>query len=231
MLLECVCLCRWDIRHTSDWRDHAWIRNYIYYHGWDEIAFPFSNFIGRTIDTWEWISDSIPQFLGYMITYPCWIGKYVGKRGLGYVNVTSYIGTDFFINTEMVQMLDMIPVLVEDSHTFLLRCQHHYGSNSNSNSNSNSKKFIATNTLIYKTITVDNMETTPLRLITWRQDISSHGIWAMPHGIIQFGYREGCILKFYTFIVYMEFCDSTRSRIFWKLYEYTETRRGTLYAI
>ena len=29
---------------------------------WDEIAYPFPNFNGATVDVWEWISNFIPRF-------------------------------------------------------------------------------------------------------------------------------------------------------------------------
>ena len=50
----------------------AWISNYIHYKVWDEIIYPFLNFNGATVDVWEWISNFIPHFTGYVITYPCW---------------------------------------------------------------------------------------------------------------------------------------------------------------
>ena len=39
---------------------------------WDEITFHFPNFNGATIEVWEWISNFIPPFTGYVITYFCW---------------------------------------------------------------------------------------------------------------------------------------------------------------
>ena len=41
----------------------TWICNYIHHKAWDEITYPFPNFL----KVWEWISDFIPHF-----TYPCW---------------------------------------------------------------------------------------------------------------------------------------------------------------
>ena len=38
---------------------------------WDEITYPFPNFNGTTIEVWEWISNSIPHFMIYVIAYPC----------------------------------------------------------------------------------------------------------------------------------------------------------------
>ena len=38
---------------------------------WDEITYPFPNFNGCTVEVWEWISNFIPHFYEYVITYPC----------------------------------------------------------------------------------------------------------------------------------------------------------------
>ena len=46
----------------------AWISNYIHYNMWNEITFAFN---GGTIEIWEWISDYIPHFYKYVVTYPC----------------------------------------------------------------------------------------------------------------------------------------------------------------
>ena len=40
----------------------GWKINYIHYIVWDEITYLFPNFIGSTIDVWEWIRNSIPRF-------------------------------------------------------------------------------------------------------------------------------------------------------------------------
>ena len=53
----------WDILHcffvevvsSVAW----WISNNIHYKVWGEITYPFVNFNGRTIEVWEWISNSI----------------------------------------------------------------------------------------------------------------------------------------------------------------------------
>ena len=50
----------------------AWTSNYIHYNVWDEIIHPFPNFNGCTVDIWELISNYIPHFTGYVITFPCW---------------------------------------------------------------------------------------------------------------------------------------------------------------
>ena len=41
----------------------------------DEITYPFPNFNGCTVVVWEWISDFIPHFIMYLITYSCWWHK------------------------------------------------------------------------------------------------------------------------------------------------------------
>ena len=47
----------------------TWLSNYIHYKAWDEIVYSFSNFNGATVEVWEWISNCIPHFAGYVITY------------------------------------------------------------------------------------------------------------------------------------------------------------------
>ena len=37
---------------------------------WDEITYQFQNFNDAAIEVWEWISNFIPQFTRYVITYP-----------------------------------------------------------------------------------------------------------------------------------------------------------------
>ena len=46
------------------------MNNYIHYKVWDEITYLFPNFNGATVEVWEWISDFIPDFNVYVITYP-----------------------------------------------------------------------------------------------------------------------------------------------------------------
>ena len=50
----------------------TWISNHILYKAWDDITHPFQNFNGETIEIWEWISNFISHFTGYVITYLCW---------------------------------------------------------------------------------------------------------------------------------------------------------------
>ena len=40
----------------------ARLSNYIHYTVWDEIAYPFPNFNGVTIEVSEWVSNFIPHF-------------------------------------------------------------------------------------------------------------------------------------------------------------------------
>ena len=37
-----------------------------------KIIYTFLNFKGCAVDVWEWISNFIPDFTEYVITYPCW---------------------------------------------------------------------------------------------------------------------------------------------------------------
>ena len=37
--------------------------------GWITI---FPDFSGAAVEVWEWTSNLIPHFTGYVITYPCW---------------------------------------------------------------------------------------------------------------------------------------------------------------
>ena len=46
--------------------------NHIHYKMCGEIAYPFPNFNGETVEVWEWISSFIQQFTWYVIIYPCW---------------------------------------------------------------------------------------------------------------------------------------------------------------
>ena len=36
---------------------------------WDEIAYPFPNFIGSTGEVWEWKSDFTPHIVLFVITH------------------------------------------------------------------------------------------------------------------------------------------------------------------
>ena len=49
----------------------TWICNYIYYRMWDEITYPFPNFIGTTVEVWEWISNFMPHLsmLGFGLNH------------------------------------------------------------------------------------------------------------------------------------------------------------------
>ena len=37
------------------------------------MTYLFLNFSSANIEVWEWISNIILHFTGYVITYPCWI--------------------------------------------------------------------------------------------------------------------------------------------------------------
>ena len=39
---------------------------------WDEITYPFPNFINPTVEVWEWISIFLPHLMIGVITYPWW---------------------------------------------------------------------------------------------------------------------------------------------------------------
>ena len=47
---------------------------------WDEIAYPFPNFNGFTIEVSKWMSNFIPHFMMGVITYPCWDLNDVDKK-------------------------------------------------------------------------------------------------------------------------------------------------------
>ena len=36
---------------------------------WDEIMYPFPNPNSAPVEVWEWISNFIPQFTGYVFTH------------------------------------------------------------------------------------------------------------------------------------------------------------------
>ena len=44
----------------------------LHYKVWYEIAYPFPNSNGATVEVWKWISNFITHFTGHAITYPCW---------------------------------------------------------------------------------------------------------------------------------------------------------------
>ena len=50
----------------------AWISNYIHYKVWNEITNPSPNFNSATVEVWEWVSNFISHFTGYVITYLWW---------------------------------------------------------------------------------------------------------------------------------------------------------------
>ena len=50
----------------------AWISIHMPSNVWDEITYPFPNFNGCTVEVSEWISNFTPQFIMWVIAYPCW---------------------------------------------------------------------------------------------------------------------------------------------------------------
>ena len=46
--------------------------NYINGKMWPKVMLPFPNFTDATVEVWEWISNFIPHFTGYVIIHPCW---------------------------------------------------------------------------------------------------------------------------------------------------------------
>ena len=50
----------------------ALISNYTRCKMLGEIIHPFINFNGATVEVWEWITNFILHFTGYVITYSCW---------------------------------------------------------------------------------------------------------------------------------------------------------------
>ena len=50
----------------------TWINFQMHSKGWDEITYSFPNFNGATVEVWEWINNFIPEFIMYVIIYPCW---------------------------------------------------------------------------------------------------------------------------------------------------------------
>ena len=61
----------------------TWISNYIFYKMWDEVIYPFPNFIGCTVEVWEWLSNFISHLSGQVITYPCrdWTSSLLVSKG------------------------------------------------------------------------------------------------------------------------------------------------------
>ena len=48
------------------------ICDYIHYNMWYEIKYSFQKLNSTTVEVWEWISNSMTHFTGYVITYPVW---------------------------------------------------------------------------------------------------------------------------------------------------------------
>ena len=67
-------------------------KNHIHCKVWDEIAYPFPNFNGATVEVWEWISNFTPLFTGHVISYP-WIIHVISNHWNGKVNFCGYYFT------------------------------------------------------------------------------------------------------------------------------------------
>ena len=50
----------------------AWISNYVHDNVCDVITDPFPDYIGASVEVWEWMNNFIPHLTPHMITYPCW---------------------------------------------------------------------------------------------------------------------------------------------------------------
>ena len=48
----------------------VWMNNHIPSKVWDNVAYPFPNFNGFTIEVWEWINNFLPHFIMDVINYP-----------------------------------------------------------------------------------------------------------------------------------------------------------------
>ena len=57
----------------------TWISNYSHYNVWDEIAYPFPNFNGITVEVWEWINN---------FTHILWACDYLSILGLKLIHIS-----------------------------------------------------------------------------------------------------------------------------------------------
>ena len=81
-------LCRGHFYWRGLTLNPAWISNHTpsKLWVWDKITCPFPNFNGATVEVWEWISNFIPHFIMYIITYPgtpyqtCFLQSVYGRR-------------------------------------------------------------------------------------------------------------------------------------------------------
>ena len=71
-LKPCWDCCRCGAVYLKNYDWPAWRSNCIHYKMWDDITYSFPNFNSTTVEVWEWISNFIPHFSGYVIIYPCW---------------------------------------------------------------------------------------------------------------------------------------------------------------
>ena len=61
-----------DSHYRNEIIPWVWIVKTIQSKVWDEITNPFPNLNVATVEVWELISNFIPHFTAFVITYPCW---------------------------------------------------------------------------------------------------------------------------------------------------------------
>ena len=58
---------------------------------WNGIIYQFPYYNGCTVEGWEWISNFIPHFIGYVIIHPGWdLNPAMLKRGAPGLNQLTY---------------------------------------------------------------------------------------------------------------------------------------------
>ena len=68
----------WDVATTGPFYSQsltsisAWLSIHMSCNVWGEIAYPFPNLNGATVEVSEWISNVIPHFIMDVITFPMW---------------------------------------------------------------------------------------------------------------------------------------------------------------
>ena len=61
---------------------------------WDEIAYPFPNPNGATVEIWKLINNFTPHFTWLVVTYPCWDLTHWGRVTHICVSKLTIIGSD-----------------------------------------------------------------------------------------------------------------------------------------
>ena len=94
----------------------------IHYKVWDEITYALPNFIGCTVEVWEWISNLIQHFAEHVISYPCWdrgsLIHYQMSRGTYVRKIHFKIKTFFFTNMRLEY---------SKTHAFVFACAAFHG--------------------------------------------------------------------------------------------------------